>query len=221
MQKYVTFSLDKTYYANGEKAIVTASVSNNTGGVSYKLDSTEDSYEVSGQSEYVTSTQQFDDELLEKEVRDTVTSLVSSAIGTNSVCDVSDMYILDYETRLSDANFYHRKGITEVKTSCKAIYFSHIKEQKKAAVNSNLPYNRCSYIYCFDVYGDVNDTICEGKLYVNITAENIVRQSDGKIFWDNENCDFNISTGTDGFDNCVSNTIMSSSNNYNISKVKK
>lgn len=220
VKRYVTFKLDKENYANGEKAIVTATLSKNTGDTAYKLKSNESQCVISGQAEYIYSEQQIDKELFEKEVNDVITASISSSIGTNILCDVSDRDFLDYETRLPNANFYSRNGIKKANSTYKATYLSCIKEQKKSMVNAYVPYNRLSYIYCLDVQGDVNGVMCEGKLYVNITAENIVKLPDGSIIWNNEKCDFKIDTGVDGFDNCVANTVMSNSDNYNISKVE-
>lgn len=220
VKRYVTFKLDKETYANGENAIVTATLSKNTGDTAYKLKSNESQYMISGQAEYIYSEQQIDKELFEKEVNDVITASISSSVGTNILCDVSDRDFLDYESRLPNANFYARNGIKKVTSTYKATYLSCIKEQKKSMVNAYVPYNRLSYIYCLDVQGDVNGVMCEGKLYVNITAENIVKLPDGSILWNNEKCDFKIDTGVDGFDNCVANTVMSNSDNYNISKVE-
>ena len=219
-QQRVTYSFDKEYYANGDKAIITATLSANTSEKDYILESSEIGYDLAGQAEYVSSEQQFDIEFIKKEVSDKVTALISSSIGTNGICNVSDQRILDYETRLSGANFFMRNGITKVEPTHIATYFSCLKEQKKPSMNAYLPYNRCSYVYCFDVYGDVNNVICHGKLYVTITAENIVKLPNGSLSWNNEKCDFKVDTGVDGFDNCVSNTIMSYSDNYNITKIE-
>lgn len=221
-QQRVTYTLDKEYYANGELATITAIISNNKakdGNNEYVLSSAQSTFAVTGQAEYVSPEQNFNVEFIKRQVGDKVVSLISSSIGTNKICNVSDQIILDYETRLPDANFYSRNGITKVEPTHQATYFLCLKEQMKASMNEYLPYNRCSFVYCFNVYGDVNNVVCQGKLYVTITAENIVASPDGSISWNNEKCDFKIDTNVDGFDNCVANTIMSYSDNYNISKV--
>ena len=216
VKQYVTFSLNKEYYANGEVAVISAVLSSNTGDITYKLESTESTYEVSGQAEYLNSFDDLNKDFMKKEVEDNVTALISSAIGTDRLCDIRSLNILNRE---KGGAIYHNK-ITEVNPEHKATYLSCLKEQKKELAIVYQPFNRCSYIYCFDTRGIIDDVTYEGKLYVNITAENIVCLPDGSVYWNNEKCDFEIETSTDGFDNLVSNTVMCNSDNYNITKVE-
>lgn len=221
-QERVTYTLDKEYYANGETVTIKATIPSNKAkqeNNEYVLLNTQSTLLVTGQDEYVSLEQKINLEYIKKEVNDKATSIISSSIGTNKICNVSDQKILDYETRLPDANFYSRNGITKVEAIHQVTYFLCLKEQMKSSMNKYIPYNRCSFVYCFNVYGDVNNTVCQGKLYVTITAENIVASPDGSISWNNEKCDFKIDTNVDGFDNCVANTIMSYSDNYNVLKV--
>lgn len=215
VRKYVTYILNKDYYANGETAVVTAVIAPNTGENSYMLSSNSAQYNVLGQDEYITHIEENDLNILKNEINDKINALISASIGSNQLCDVSDMNILDYETRLSDANFYMRNGITKVTPEYSTAYFSTLKKE-----NSNRIYNCCSFIYCLNVEGDVNGTICKGKLFINLSAVNIVKNKNGLLTWNDEKCDFSIAASYEGIDNLVSNTVMSNSDVYNISQIE-
>lgn len=215
VRNYVTYELDKEYYANGETALVTAKLSPDTGKHSYVLSSNSAQYNVSGRDEYITQIEENDLNILKNEINDKINALISASIGSNQLCNVSDMNILDYETRLSDANFYMRNGITKVTPEYSTAYFSTLKKE-----NSNRIYNCCSFIYCLNVEGDVNGTICKGKLFINLSAVNLVKNKNGLLTWNDEKCDFSIAASYNGIDNLVSNTVMDKSDAYNISQIE-
>ncbi len=223
VQNYVKYTLDKDYYANGEKAVITAVLSESSGEEVYKLKSSESSFSVSGQPEYISSTKDIDFTSLKEELADYITTIKSSAIGKNDLFDVSDMNFLDYEISLPDANFYSRNGIKTVDFTLENSYISTLKAIKLSAFDSETPYNKISFVYTLKVTADVNNEISKGNLYVNISANNIIKYPDGSIKWGLKNedaFDFSYATSTEGIENCVTKSIMNKSDNYNISKVK-
>lgn len=211
--------MDKEIYANGDTAIITASLSDYAD-EDYALTAETAEFTVSGQSEYVASSDQIDMDFLTGEVKDKITALISASIGNQKLCD-ENVYtnVLDLSPIAGTICNDFNKGIASVTETHKNTYLSVIKAQKQDTVCESVPYNMCSFIYCFEVTGIANDVACTGKLYVNITANNVVRFSDGSISWDNEHYNLDVFTATDGLDNCVTTTIMCNSDNYNITKI--
>lgn len=234
VQKYVTYKLDKDFYANGETAVITAELSSHTGEKSYILASESSEYPISGQTEYVSSVEQIDMDTLKKEISDKINAMISASIGTDRLFGEDVIYNCikktdewkAYEDQVYTVGNLNIKSVTENMNSA---YLSLLKKQKENQFNSELPYNTVSFLYCFDFSVDYNVELREGgpsvlhipgKMYVNIVAENIVKRQDGSMYWNDERCDFNVFISFDGIDNLTSNTVMSYSDNYNITQIE-
>lgn len=232
-QKYITYNFDKDFYKNGESATITAVLSTNTGEETYVLSEENSEFKVSGQAEYVTSAEQIDMGVLEKEVTDKINALISSSVGTEKMFNEDIGYNIIFNTdewrtyRNQSGSNWGGPNISAVTSDLKSIYFSSLKSQKENQFSETFPYNMLSFVYCFDIStdniftidGNQKDVNITGKMYVNIFAKNIVKKPDGSMHWNDERCDFNAFTSFDGIDNLTSNTIMSNSDNYNITKV--
>ena len=234
VRKYVTYKLDKDYYANGETAVVTAVISTNTSENSYILSSDNAKYDVSGQEEYLTAVSQDDIESIRKEVNDKITATVSASIGTSSLFgeDVGNDCLKKSNEYKAYEDQIYTTGDINIKSAVSklnVIYFSCLKQQKENQINDRVSYNTLSFLYCIDFPADytvhlrtAEDKVLhiQGKIYINIVARNIVKKPDGSIFWDDEQNNFDIFTSFDGIDNLVSNTVMDKSDSYNITKIE-
>lgn len=234
VQKYITYELDKDYYANDETAVITAKLSSNTGGNSYLLSSDNAKYNVLGQPEYVTSVEQIDIDVIKKEATDKINALISASIGTEKICNEDISYRIIYNTdtwntyRDQSGSIWGGPNITQATSKLQNIYFSSLKSQKEDQFSSSFPYNMLSFVCSLDIStnnyftidGNRKDVNIDGKMYINISAINVIKQSNGKITWNDEKCDFSLATSFDGIDNLISNTVMSNSDNYNVSKIE-
>ncbi len=220
-QNYVTYTLDKEQYSNGDTAIITATLNDYTDDTEYSLTAETTEFTVSGQSEYVTSADQIDMDFLTGEVEDKITALISESIGEAYLCNVYCPDVVDTSSISSgDLSFLPDWAYTSASPTLKAIYASTIKTQKRDTVSDSVPYNMYSFLYCLDVATTLNGNgPYEGKLYVNITANNVVHLTDGTTSWDDEHYNLDVFTSTDGLDNCITTTIMCNSDNYNITNI--
>ena len=202
VQKYVTFELDKENYANGDTAVVTAKLSNNTGDASYKLEAATSNFEIKGQAEYISSVEGYDFTALKTELADYITAAFANAKKS----DWSS-------TNLFGAYIGTPKTVT--KTDCD-VYLSSLKPNKKG---DNLDcLNRLSFTYKISWASDDRS----GVFYACISAVNVMKTADGKIMWGKENADdydFVAESADGSIENCVTTLIMCNKDNYNISKV--
>ena len=234
-QKYVTYNFDKDFYKNGESATITAVLSTNTGEETYVLSEENAKYKISEQTEYITSFEQPDIDALRKEADDKINAMISASIGTDRLFGEDVRYNCLEKTdewKAYQSQIYTTGELTikNVTNEMNSVYFSLLKSQKENQFSDEMPYNMISFLYCFDFSTDWNVNLrgsgeevlhIPGKMYVNIIAKNIVKKQDGSIYWNNERCDFNAFISFDGIDNLTSNTIMSNSDNYNITKVEQ
>ncbi len=199
VQKNVNYKFDKSYYANGEKAKVTASLGWGANS-DYELSSTSYTYTVSNQPAYITSVSGVSRTKLENELNDYIEAEAAKGIGYTYTFGI------------------FCNGCQSVSTPKKeAVYFVSVKETKKYE-NVDF-YNSLNYIYsctATDKYGETK------QIYLNISAYNIVKDSDGTIKWGKKNpdsYDFYYESGENGVSNLVSTTITVLKDDYNISKV--
>lgn len=206
VQKYVTYSLDKSYYANGETAVITATLSEYTGDEYYKLDSTEDTYKVSGQTEYLTSVDDCDFSTLKSELADYITATIAS--GKKHAAEGYTW------TTIFDQGIKDFSGAT---TKASDVYFSTVKLNKSS---DNVEFtNKLTFTYTVNYTADDE----KGVFYACISAENIMKTADGEIKWGTKNVDdldFVSESAEGSLENCVTTLIMCNTANYNISKVK-
>lgn len=206
VQQYVEYSTDKESYANGEKVIVTAQV-NPYYTDQYAIKKVNESFEVSGMPEYITSVEGVDLTEVKKELNDAITSNVAAAIkhGQEGYL-VSSLLGNDVSCQLQSVN----------SVDAADIYFSSLKPNRRSTHEGY--YNMLSFTYKVS-YTGIYDS---GTFYSCITAVNIVRYPDGTIKWGSENSDdldFIEDSAQGSIENCVTTLIMCNKDNYNISKV--
>lgn len=233
VQKYVTYELDKDCYANGETAVITAILDSYTGDNTYLLSSDNAKYKISGQDEYVTSVEDIDMDVLKKEVNDTINAMISASMGTEKLFGqgVSDSLQNTVEWKAYADNIYSTRdvSITDVTNTIDSVYFSQLKKQKEGQFGYNMPYNTVSFLCTFDFSADYNvnlrgggneDLHLSNKMYIIISATNVIKHANGDITWNDEKCDFSWVTSFDGSSNLISNTVMSKTDNYNVSETE-
>ncbi len=201
VQKYVTFELDKENYANGDTAVVTAKLSNNTGDASYKLEAATSNFEIKGQAEYISSVEGYDFTALKTELADYITASFANAKKP------------DWNTNLFGTWIASPKTVTKTDGD---VYLSSLKPTKKG---DNLDcLNRLSFTYKISWANDNKS----GVFYACISAVNVMKTADGKIMWGKKNADdydFVAESADGSIENCVTTLIMCNKDNYNISKV--
>ncbi len=204
VQRYVTFRLDKETYANGETAIISATLSPYTGDETYELKSTSMEYKIAGLPEYVESIDDIDLSLLKSELADFVVAQKGQALGSQFVFGYNNTYITASVDSVKEDN---------------VSYFSSLKKIKKDVFDDTKIYNSFHNLYSIKVT-DRNDTT--RTIYISITAHNLVKNTDGSIRWGTKNLedyDFVCKSSGESLEDCVTVNIMSNSENYNISKV--
>lgn len=218
VQMNVTYSLDKEYYANGDKVIVTATL-NSAADNYYSLIETEYSYDLPERPEYITSVEDIDFSLLISEREDTVKASIASAIGNKGLFGIS---AYDFN-KLSVNNIFTAINSTNIK----AEYFTSLKPIKYDTFNvSTNVFNSIHFIY--EISASWEDPYASeahhgtNNMYTNFIAYNVVKYPNGDISWGVDNpeaYDFKYETTFNGVDDCITTKIMCYSDDYNIEKV--
>ena len=205
-QRYVSYTLDKEMYENGDVAIITACLSDvEYTNKNYVLKETEMEFKVENQAQYITSLENVDLTFLKSELNDYIASKKSSALGTSKLFNVR----LEYMTS---------KIISVGETKAEATYFTSVKKTRE---NSGLDfYNAINFVISIPATQEYKNTT--STAYVVIRAYNVIQYSDGTIKWGLENPDeygFNYFSTGESLDYATSSFVTSLSENYNITKV--
>lgn len=216
VQMNVSYSFDKEYYANGDKVTVTATL--NSSSDDYTLSQTEYTFDLPERPEYITSVDDIDFSLLTSERDDMVNSNFASAIGEYSLFGVT---VNTFEDTNSYCNY------TSINSSkIKEEYLMSLKPIKQNLFSDeDYVFNALCFTYEISITwsheGDKSWT-GDGKIYTTIYAYNIVKYPDGTIKWGNydpDSYDFSYRSTVNGVEDCVTQTVMRYSDNYNIEKV--
>ena len=205
-QRYVTYTLDKEMYENGDIAIITACLSDvEKTNKNYVLKEAEMEFKVENQAQYITSLENVDITFLKSELNDYIASRKSSALGTNTLFNVSPY------------RFYDIKSIGQTKEE--ATYLAAVKKMRQ---NSGLSfYNAINFVISIPATSEYrNETF---TAYVVIRAYNVIQYPDGTIKWGLENPDefgFNYYSTGESLDYAISSFVFSLSENYNLTKVQ-
>lgn len=224
VQTYVNYKLDKKTYANGEQVIITAELNALAipaySNKSYKLSSTEYTYSVKGQPEYLTSLTGVNLTKLKAELDDYIEAGKAKVVATSN----SNNYLF------SLSNFNANESFTAF-TSCdsavlKNTYFSSLKSTKTSDFSlGETPFNQISFIYEMDyswIHHNKQGKTGTGTAWFNISACNLVKYPDGSIKWGEKSIgasDFDSEYSTQGLDSCITATVTVDSANYNITKI--
>lgn len=201
-QRYVTYSLDKETYANGETVTVTAELDRWVS-EQYTLTATEYTFRVEGQAEYITSLDGLDLTFLKTELQDYMDGRCSTAI--------SEEILWTYD------NFWY---VSKMRVSLQETYLSTLKLIRKDSMGEDMPYNRLSFIYRVDITDQDGAKIL---LYMSSDAVNIVQYPDGHIGWGTsspDNFDFVETAWSDSLEQCVAGSITAHRSDYNISMIQ-
>ncbi len=206
-QLYVEYSFDKAQYANGETAVVTASLTQEAVDNHYVLTAETYSYEMPLQPEYITSLEGLDLSFLIQEQLDNITAQAYSARDTNYLCGRMNHY-----------------GYSFVSIENIDVYFMSLKQIKIPNFDERtLPFNRVSFMHKVNF-----NTVYHGMLsrWCVLTATNIVKYPDGTIKWGiNSHEEYNFiddtrdSYGGYSYEDSIEQMIMNFRQNYNISEV--
>lgn len=206
-QERVTYTLDKEYYANGETATITATITSykaKDGNKEYVLNSEQSTYVVSNQPEYVTSLSSSDIAFIETELAD--------FISTRKAEDTSGQFLFGYNAVfLSYINYVKSEDIS---------YLSTLKKIKQEKFKELGIYNSYTCIYSLSYTTRNDDT---HVIHIAITANNIIKDSNGTIKWGTKSSndyDFTCASSDKGIEDCISVCVMKNSSDYNISKVE-
>lgn len=203
---YVTYSYDKECYSNGETAVITAVLSDNTGDTYYKLSQNSMTYEVKSATEYVTDINKVNTDSLVKEFNDFFESRLFASENGNTLFDAPSVYMSGERIKTID------------KTSAADTYFSVLKPIRY--VEADLYFNILSFPYAVTYTNGFGE---RHSFYVCVNAYNLVLDSKGNLKWGSLNIDDYDFIGIayeDGssIDDCISACIMVNKDNYNISK---
>lgn len=207
-QRYVTYTLDKEMYENGDIAIITACLSDvEKTNKNYVLKEAEMEFKVENQAQYITSLENVDITFLKSELNDYIASRKSSALGQLRLFDVNS----------KDASFFDIVSIGETKEE--ATYLAAVKKMRQ---NSGLNfYNAINFVISIPATKEYRSTTFTA--YVVIRAYNVIQYPDGTIKWGLENPDefgFNYYSTGESLDYAISSFVFSLSENYNLTKVQ-
>lgn len=203
-QKYVKYEFDKEYYANGETAKVTATLTNDK---DYKLTEQSSSVNISGNPEYISVVTEDVINSIKKELDDFVESNIAMAVknGTEG-WSYSDILGTDTNVELKKVS-----NLTQGDT-----YLSTLKLNKE--VSEELYHNIITFTYSGKYEGDFGS----GNFYSCVNAVNIIKYPNGTIKWGSESpdsLDFVCEGSTEGMEYSISAFVMSKKTEYNITKI--
>ncbi len=210
VQKNVSFSLDKSSYANGETAVLTAKLSGYNSNQEYAIDQTSMDIPISGQPEYITSVDDIDLTKVKPELDDFLDAHIAKAEAGQT----------SYPFGVYVVNLIE---ISNVKAG--DIYFQSLKAYKEKPDNAY--YNYLSFTYSakqISSNGFTGEAMEPGNLYGCFSAVNIIKYPDGTIKWGSgspDSFDFLVSGSGSGMEDCISKCIIINSDNYNITKLDK
>lgn len=227
-QRYVTYSLDKEKYANGESAVITASIVDgaNTDEVTYQLSACTSEYEVTNQPEYITSTDGLDFTDLEKELNDYIDAQIAEAKAEENGGN-SGLFSIKINNISDD---YYKRYYTNVEYT--APYKAYLIVIKKIRQDDIIPYHTndegyCSlhFLYHFNASWESRYSGKTGSsdIYVDFIFYNVIAYPDGAISWGTASpmlYDFRYKTSLIGPDQLISDAITSQKENYNITSIE-
>ena len=205
VQNCVEFTTDKTAYANGDTAVITAEIVYNYD-EEFTLTTTTQEYEIKDQAEYITTNEGVDLSLLKTEIADMITTKIGQCIDTYYM--FNDRYTL---------NCAH---ITSITTELKESYISTLKGIKQN-LYTEYPYK------AYNIYDEIyycTATLDNGKedsTYVIVSAQNVSELSDGSVEWGkNTQYELYFYIASDvSVNDAVIQNISVNSDNYNITKL--
>lgn len=204
VQKKVTYELDKEFYANGETAIITASLAGYDDNQLYSLGCETTQWKVENQPEYITSADDIDLSQIKPELDDFVKATIAKE--THS----------DIRWSLLGASITAAEKVKKLKAG--DIYFQSIKLQKE--VESDSFYNYLTFCYSGKYIAQYES----GNIYTCISAVNLIKYPDGTIKWGSKSTDgfdFIAEGSTAGMEDCIDKSVIIHSDNYNITKLDK
>ena len=207
-QRYVSYTLDKEMYENGDIAIITACLSDvEKTNKNYVLKEAEMEFKVENQAQYITSLENVDITFLKSELNDYIASRKSSALGQQKLFNVNSKYSL-----VSDI-------VSIGETKEEATYLAAVKKMRQ---NSGLNfYNAINFVISIPATSEYHNKTFTA--YVVIRAYNVIQYPDGTIKWGLENPDefgFNYYSTEESIDYAISSFVFSLSENYNLTKVQ-
>ncbi|MCQ2450619.1 MAG: hypothetical protein MJ080_01410 [Clostridia bacterium] len=205
VQRYVTFTTDKEYYKNGEKAVITATVSNENDEQSFVLKKKNQKKKINGQAEYAESITADEFNKICSELNDFVSGNVSSAMKEADNSFWSEGTVLGNRVNLYQGSI----------KNCDRhdAYIQVLKQDKNREIK-----NKLSFVYS----GKYTSTNGNGNFYSLVSAINIVKYPDGTIKWGGKSLDekdFEVEASSESVEHCVTTLVMCNSADYNISKV--
>lgn len=212
VQNCVTYTLDKEQYANGDTAVITASFMEPNSSGNYTLAETEKTYSIKDQPEYITSLDGIDLTTLESELDDYMTAKTSESIDTNYLFNIGA------HDGVTSVNY-----ISVDKIELQEKYLISLKKNK--IENNDKFFNSINYIYQISTttgLPEIGYSPKDSKIYVNVSAYNVVKYPDGSLKWGLEDPDsyqFEYQSSDKGVNNLVTTTITVLSDNYNITKI--
>lgn len=206
-QLYVTYTLDKEEYANGDLFVVTATLSEEAENMNMVIFDQQKKYPVEDQPEYIESLDGVDLTMMYQELTDTINAEIAQALANGW-----HVYMFDY-------SIFNPSSVDKV-SPCET-YLSTLKLIKRLDFNNSaVPYNKLSFIYCINCTDGHSNKI---TYWANISTVNIIKYPNGTIKWGYESSDsydFKFSDSSVSLENCVLVTVTIDGDRYNISKVQ-
>ncbi len=210
-QLYVTYTLDKEDYSNGEYFVVTATLSEEAENMNMIILDQQAKYPVENQPEYIESLDGVDLTMMYQELTDTINTEIAQALSNRAS---GSLYVYLFDNNI--------KGLSSVDkiTPCET-YLSTLKLIKKSEYhNCNAPYNKLSFIYSISYTDRNSDKV---TYWTNISTVNIIKYPNGTLKWGYESSDsydFKFSDSGVSLENCVLVTVTIDGDWYNVSKVQ-
>lgn len=206
VQKYVSYTLDKKTYANGDAIKVTATLAKNTDGVDYLLTATEKEYALSDMPEYITSIEGLDLTNLKAELADYITAK-SAELETRDGYSYISVFSFS-------GHYYSVRNVVLEQTNL------YIQSLKTTQWNDNgKTFNRLTFVYKTSFQSEWKGDVVLGTC---ISCANVVKYPDGTIKWGEkspEDFDF-IAESTDrGVEAAISSFITIHASDYNITEL--
>lgn len=225
-QKYVSYSLEKELFANGESVMVHATIDESiTRETGYVIAEGKERFEYlcENMPYYLESLEGVDLTFLESELRDAVKPTISFEETRTLFGIKSAVFFSKYGHTIYDSSLAPFTDVLNLKSN--EAYLLTIKENKKDDFLSGdiEVYNSLRIVSTCYATSATSSKRVSGNIHLCFNIENIIVYPDGTLKWGiNKEYGFTYSSSTiEGFDQACESAIWSFSNHYNIQQLEK
>lgn len=181
----VTYTTDKSFYANGEVVTITATLSDQ-GEKSFTLKDKTITYDVANMPEYFDVDTIADTSMIEAELRDVVNAEIGQMTQTNTLFGIGGY----------SPNWHYTKVDSVISSNGYLLTLKDTKQDQYGSVNAPF-YNSIRIVADCHAHTGGNDGAREGHIYVCFALDDVIVHPNGQISWANKTYDITYTSKVD------------------------